>query len=577
MATPSPDDRSEMPEEDGFDTFTGVLVPAVVLLSLIAFTPVVNYAAWSPKAALVPLILAAGLPLLVLRAARADRVAQAGVVFGLVAIVSAVFAVNHTTAVFGLYGWGTGALFVLALPSAWAIGRQAVDVRSRRRIELAVLVAVGLNLAVVFLQSAFDLDWARLELAEGRATGLMGGPVSLSALLTGAAGLAAARHRGRLVGLIWPVALGAGLQLCGSRVALVGAFLIAVAALRKRRNHAALFALALVLGVLVGGPVAGLRGGETGTSRLQEAATTGSGARLENWSIALRAFADRPVVGTGPGTYAAATTELRTPALARAEGPDRLFADAHNLVVEYAVTTGFVGLLSLLGFGALAVRHVRERPLLWLAAGLLVVHAVQPQHVTLTPLLFLGVGASMAPLERPILLPRLGMALLLAPAAVLAGLLLYGDHLLRQSDLDFTQDQAATAIQILPRWKEPASLQARNVLYEAIVRRSRERFETSREWRREAARREPTDPSVWGKLADMDMRLAEPEKAAAHFRRGLEANPVSVSLRIGLIEALATLGRRDEAVAVLFEARDLNPDPEQRETLDDLARALDVG
>lgn len=537
------------------------LLPAGVFLALVAFSPVVNYLFWSPKAAFVPLIVAGGLPLLVSLARQGDRAAATGLAFGAISAVSAALSENHTTSVFGLYGWGTGLIFVIALPAAWAIGRHSTERATRRRLELAVLTAAGLNVAIAIAQSLFNLGWAKLPLADDRATGLLGSPVSLSALLAGAVGLAASRFHGTWRGAMWALALGVGLQLCGSRLALVGAFVVTLAALRRRPRLAVVFAVALAVGIAIGGPVSSVRGGISGTQRLQADTATGGGARLENWRTGAEAFADRPVLGSGPGTYGAATGHLRTPELARAEGPDRLFADAHNLVVEYAVTTGALGLTAAGLFAALVLRRVRDTPMAWLAAGLGLVHLAQPQHVTLTPLMFLALGAAASEVTvLPSRAVRVATAALAVPAVACVALLLYGDHLLHESDLDFTQDQAATALRILPRWSEPASLQARNVLYEAIITRSRAKFEASREWRAEATRRQPTDPSAWGKLADMDIRLAQPELALIHFQRGLQANPVSVSLRLGLAETLLSLNRPAEALVVLEEAGALGPD-----------------
>ncbi|MGI8792053.1 MAG: O-antigen ligase family protein [Acidimicrobiales bacterium] len=548
-------------------------MPSLVFVGLVAYSPLVNYVFWSPKAALVPLVVALGLPLVVRDAVAGDITARMGLSFGVIGLLSAALSSNRTVAFFGLYGWGTGALFVLAIPAAWALGRSATSSQLRPRIEIAALMGVAVNAAVVLLQASFDLEWARLGLIDGRPTGLMGSPVSLSALLAGGAGLVAARFRGRPIDLLWPITLGAALQLCGSRAALAAGVVVSVVALRKRPRLAGAFFALAGIGLLLSVPLSRIQDVSTGTDRIQGESTAGAAARLRNWEIGVDAFGDRPVLGSGPGTYALATSALRTPELAKAEGPDRIFADAHNLVVEYAVTTGALGLLALAAFGVLLLKDARDRPLLWFGIGLLAVHAVEPQHVTLTPFAFLAIGAASRRQRSPSP-PWWARAVAVIPALVLGVLLLVGDYQLHQSDLDFTQDQAATALRILPRWKEPASLQARNVLYEAIVTRSGAKFEESREWRAEAARREPTDPSVWGKLADMDMRMGDPEAAVTNFERGLRANPVSVSIRLGLIEALTALGRNAEAAAVVLEAQALAPNPEQVETLDAYARAL---
>src|SRR5690349_6288306 len=69
---------------------------------------------------------------------------------------------------------------------------------------------------------------------------------------------------------------------------------------------------------------------------------SGQSARVQNFRTAIDAILDRPVLGWGPGRYQAATSQHRSREL-EAAGPDALFADAHDSILHYGVTTGVVG------------------------------------------------------------------------------------------------------------------------------------------------------------------------------------------------------------------------------------------
>ena len=116
------------------------------------------------------------------------------------------------------------------------------------------------------------------------------------------------------------------------------------------------------------------------------------GSRFDNWGAGLRAFADRPLLGWGPGNYLAASGRhlgadfgRRLPGKGAVnEGLDH----AHNMAIEEAATKGVAGLaayLALWGWtAAVAVRAVRrstgaERVMAACAAGALAGWFVQSQ------------------------------------------------------------------------------------------------------------------------------------------------------------------------------------------------------
>ncbi len=65
---------------------------------------------------------------------------------------------------------------------------------------------------------------------------------------------------------------------------------------------------------------------------------------------------DRPLLGSGPGRYQAATSKYRPLRFARTEGPSKLYYDAHDIVVQMLVTVGLLGTAAFLVWMALALR-----------------------------------------------------------------------------------------------------------------------------------------------------------------------------------------------------------------------------
>jgi O-antigen ligase len=179
----------------------------------------------------------------------------------------------------------------------------------------------------------------------------------------------------------------------------------------------------------------------SGASRFADLRTDSALSRTETLPAFLRAWSKRPLLGWGPGNTWSAYIASGTEEEFRVAGGG--WGDAHNLLVEAAVTTGVVGLAALLVLLAVAVRHVRRGPpqLGWAAgcaAALGIVHLLQPINVALTPLFFLMAGlgdrAGRDPeAERSGLLPRrlgfrwaarLTVGVLLAGGVVLSSVLL---------------------------------------------------------------------------------------------------------------------------------------------------------
>jgi tetratricopeptide (TPR) repeat protein len=262
----------------------------------------------------------------------------------------------------------------------------------------------------------------------------------------------------------------------------------------------------------------------------------GATARLRAWASAGHAIGDHPLLGSGPGRFRAATSAYRDLALVHAEGADRRFIDAHNLAVEYATTTGLLGVAALAAWLFAACRRARG-PLLALGAA---------GRVDVVPLGRARAGAT---------------ALLVVVALAAAGRLIFGDFELDQARLDFRASAARAAVRALPPWPEPADLASRVALYRSITTHAPDARREALRWSGAATRRDPTDPTAWSDLGEAQLYFGEAAPAERSFRRALRWDPWSVRALNGL--ANAALARGDRLGARRALQRSLLADPHQ--------------
>ena len=554
--------QRDLGSPDGNDTASDVLIPAVVFLLLVGFAPFLAAPSFAPKAAALLVLAALGLPTLI--AGRpVDRLPRRLLLgFVIWALLGAVLAHDPAPAFFGLYNWGTGWIFVLCLACAWAAAR-SLSSSGTARLELAVIAAFAMSCAVALIQQFGDLR--SFELGTGtaaRTTGLMGNAVHLGAL--SASTLALALPRWREGPMRWaPLLVGIGLtaQLSGSRIALI--ILIALVAwhgrwLGLRRGIAAIALLALGVGLAAG--ITRTRADQA-TSRLSLATQAQSSkGRLETWKEAVSAIEQNPLLGAGGGRFRTATSQWRTPAVAAADGPDHLFADAHNLVVQYSVTTGVVGALLLLGFLASAVRGARGHRLA-AATVLLVTALVEPQSLAITPLAFVLLGsAATSPIERR---PRAAWSIVPAAIALaLGGVLLTGDAQLRSGGLDFALGNARQSASLLRGWPQPVSLEAKIYLFRYLGSQDSRDLRSALALRAAAVTRDPHDPALWNDLGELELYAQQPTHARSSFNRALHDNPVSARGELGVGRAELALNNPGVAATHLYRALHLASAPE---------------
>jgi len=530
-----------------------LLAAAVALVLPLAFSTALAGPFWSARAALVPLVALAGLVALVaLLPTSARPAALAGGAFVGWSIVSAAASPQPLASFAGAWGLGTGAVFVAAVVGAWAIGAGGGD-GTGRRVEGALLVGVAVNVGIALLQTVTDLSRWQLPRFDDRSAGLFGNPVFLAAFLAGGMWLVATRIPGRAVPwTIAAVAVAAAIQASGSRFAFAIVVVEVLAAFfALGRRPALALVVAVTLGTGFGAVLTNVGGGVSVSSRVtSEPVASGIRPRVATWTSATHAVARRPVLGAGPGRYGPATGPFRTLRLARSQGSDAIFADSHDLVVEYATTTGLVGLALLAVFLALVVRRAGwMSPLTGFGLAVLAMQLVEPQHVALTPLALLALGAAAPVPARPRLTP---LAVACAAGVTIAAVGLIGAWQLRQADLAGDRAvalrHARTARALLPMWAEPIRVTARIDAFHGRAKRDRAVVAEAIRWRRRAAAREPDQPSLWLDLGDAEAAVADAARAEPAYRRALRLNPWSARAMAGLADLAHTRGdAADEA------------------------------
>jgi hypothetical protein len=323
------------------------------------------------------------------------------------------------------------------------------------------------------------------------------------------------------------------------------------------------------VGIAVGAVVGAVApGSTTSTDRVTGVAeaTDGYQPRVATWEAGIGALGPRALWGFGPSGVLAATGTRRTLAVATSEGPDTMFADAHDFIVESAVTTGFVGLalLAIWLFGAIGLAR-RTRPRQWgygllgfagMVAG---VSLVEPLHVGVTPLALLALGAAgsaraSAPAEpagaalsagpesrphaagvrRPTVQATLAGALALAGVA-LSVWLLVGVTQLHQADLNGDPPAAKSAAGRLPPVGEPDAIVGLLYGFQGITGSAPGGLRATVVWWTKAAGQDPDNPARWSDLAGVLDASGDPVGAAADYRRALADNPWSERALTALI------------------------------------------
>lgn len=501
---------------------------------------------FTPKYAVVLLIGAIGIVPFVksLTRSRSSIASWGALAFLLVGLASAAASAAPGASIFGVYLWGTGWLLWVGCAGAFGIGLRlrAADLEW---LFWGLVVGAVANACLALYQTLFlPTSGTFGPYQANQADGFLGNPIHLEALLLGVIAIVAMRAGGELRAL-WrwaPVLLllSVALEFSTERLAVIvlpALMVILVARHRARGLLASGFiAVGYAIGYLGGGSHLGARVS-------QGASSPGFHLRLQIWKVAGHALLHHLAIGAGPGLFEAATTPLLTHKLALELGPSQLFADAHDFVIEVAVTTGLLGLacFALWLLGGLA--RARNTFVLFALAALCV-ELVEPLNIAITPLVFLTLGASAravqlsgatAASDLPVRLAppwRLGVTVLTAAAIVLGGTMIAGDAALanappRMYDLS----HATRADRLLPYW--PVSADAVGLWYQYSAAVTHDRTAAHLDLDRAAANllaacgRTPFDPTGWAALGAVEMQLGNFDKAKSSYEHALADDPWS--------------------------------------------------
>jgi O-antigen ligase len=241
---------------------------------------------------------------------------------------------------------------------------------------------------------------------------------------------------------------------------------------------------------------------------------------------------DRPILGWGPGTSQAVYLASGDPEQVRNAG--REWADGHDIFLETAAGTGFLGLAALVFLlvvvGTRAFRCPPERA--WAfgaAAGLGAYALVEPLNLVLTPLLFLYLGivahrSSEQPMWRAPTVARIATGVLLWSALVVSILVLSASTLERWGRT-YGETWAFRAALAVQPWRLSAS--ERLALQLALDGRAGDEA-AAREAKDTLASdvsRFPWDVNVRLFASDVDLILNDPSGAAVWRRAQIDRFP----------------------------------------------------
>jgi O-antigen ligase len=332
---------------------------------------------------------------------------------------------------FGLATW-------VLCATAFAIG-QSCDREALRAGALWAGVGVGVWSTVEAIRQApliaLDTDTSRL-------TGPFGSAAYLGAccalLLPIALGSVTRR---RPLAIVAIALLTVALVGSGSRAAWVGTLVALAAMAVVRRGRVALLGVAVLVALIALSPM---------RDRIDAGAS-----RVDEWRIAARVIADRPVLGTGPEGYRIAFVDHVDQRYLDRYGTDVVTDRAHSIVLDIAATVGLPGLALFVVLMALVMRHVvtAMRGGEWVAVGL-VAYVVQQlllfPVMELDPLWWLLAG-SLVVARNELRIPRV-LPLVAVPVLVLAvlGAVLdiSADRLARRSVEALGESRAVRATQL---------------------------------------------------------------------------------------------------------------------------------
>jgi hypothetical protein len=565
------------------------LVAGLAALLPIAISSQDYSAPFTPKYALMLILAALGIVPLIRLAIRSRYAWQArtAIAFVLAATLSAAISPSPLVGFFGLYEWGEGMIFFLALASAWALGA-TLDAVGREWLLRGLLIGVGANAIAAVAQVLFHLttqsaDLSGFGLFDGdQADGMMGNPIHLEALLVGGLALILGRAcRERWTWLPVVALFTAALELSSERWGVLLLAVICCYALWAYGVKAMRFIAASFVGFVI--PIVS-GSGETLSRRVSSSSTAATYTlRAGAWITSAKAtILHAPLLGFGPGEARNAIFRYQSSSFIRELTPNRDFTDMHDLFVNVFVMTGLVGFALFIAFCVGSTWRVRGA-FLGFAVFALGAELVDPMNVAVTPLAFLALGAALTASRgdpflpagdpRPVA-PRWKLQVALGCVALIpAVILVVGDAVERSADQHFSLSSAKLANALMPIWPQTADELGEIYAYESLVDPSTRASDLtlSRDWYSDAASRDPSDAAEWAQLAEANVVISHYGAARTAVNEALRDEPLGVPGLTISAELYVTAGAWSSAISLFKEALSLQPGDVSLET--DLSNA----
>jgi O-antigen ligase len=364
------------------------------------------FSGWTPRMAALLAGLPLGVVMLVRLAWHRDRTAMIAVGFLAWALVGALASGSPRQAIIGQVDGNTQSVLILCgVFGFWALARTLSD-RGRKLVGPVLVVALGASALIGILQIVLNIQDGLLAHVDGRANGLEGNAAFYSMTICGAcawcacAAADAASSRSRRLWLASVTFFALAIGLSGTRGSIIALGVVCIAVCwRAKTLRSALVPVAVAVGMVASIAIQHVvRVGQSSADRFSSGGTEG---RVALWKAALRGFAERPVLGWGPGRARPAIQHFLTADWVRLYQPDDVstaWNDVHNVVLQMLITTGIVGLVLVMLFVVFAVRRA-DFALSLAALAISINWLLQPS--TLASLciaaIFLGAAVTRAP------------------------------------------------------------------------------------------------------------------------------------------------------------------------------------
>ena len=480
-------------------------------------------------------------------------------------------------------GFVTWCLFALVFAAA-----QQLTLEHDRRIVLRAAVVGGLGLGAWTLWEQLVGPPLALATDSERLVGPFGSASILGAacclLLPVCAGLAAdtgERRSWRIAGSVAAPIAALALVGSGTRAAWIGigAAVVVLVAVRRPGRRA-----------LVGGAVLVALAVTLSAPRLDDVLQRANGAtsRVDEWAVALRIIGDHPVLGAGPEGYRIAAMGAVDADYERTYGRDRVLPDrAHSgpldVVATAGILAGVVYVVLVGGLMVIAVRRIRHADAAGVGLAVAVI-AYAVQQLLLFPLaeldpvwwLFAGMLIAAAPRHdgtepRRRLRPVAVAALVLAPAALVAGVLDVAADRLAERSLTITKDDdiddalgaAERAVDL-----RPDDLRYRSIVIElhrergtlADIDRALTHAAAALRWSAHDPIALDARATVLSDRAAITGDAADVDAAVAAWQQLVDRDPVRARWQVQLGRAASLAGDADLARHALTAAAALRPD-----------------